>query len=106
MARIEQLERDKLSARQQALYYDIMRTRPRGKLSGPFSVWIHRPNIAEPEPWVGHLENGVSVGWHLLYAVLSFDNAQDNPEPVEWVVLSQLYFRVINKASKHRPIFK
>lgn len=48
MARIEQLERDKLSARQQALYYDIMRTRPRGKLSGPFSVWIHRPDIAEP----------------------------------------------------------
>jgi 4-carboxymuconolactone decarboxylase len=48
MARIEQVERDKLSARQQALYDDIMRTRPRGKLSGPFSVWIHRPDIAEP----------------------------------------------------------
>src|SRR6516164_3964122 len=48
MARIEQVERDKLTARQQALYDDIMRTRPRGKLSGPFSVWIHRPDIAEP----------------------------------------------------------
>jgi len=25
-----------------------MRTRPRGSLSGPFSVWIYRPDIAEP----------------------------------------------------------
>lgn len=48
MARIEQVERDKLGARQQTLYDDIMRTQPRGKLSGPFSVWIHRPDIAEP----------------------------------------------------------
>jgi len=48
MARLEQLERNRLTARQQALYDDIMRTRPRGKLSGPFSVWIHRPDIAEP----------------------------------------------------------
>jgi len=48
MARIEQVERDKLTARQQALYDDIMRTRPRGKLSGPFLVWIYRPDIAEP----------------------------------------------------------
>src|SRR5215813_3246677 len=48
MARIEQVEREKLTARQQQLYDDIMRTRPRGKLSGPFSVWIHRPDIAEP----------------------------------------------------------
>jgi 4-carboxymuconolactone decarboxylase len=48
MARIEQMERDKLGTRQQALYDDIMRTRQRGKLSGPFSVWIYRPDIAEP----------------------------------------------------------
>lgn len=48
MTRIDQLERDKLSVRQRTLYDDIMRTRPRGKLSGPFSVWIHRPDIAEP----------------------------------------------------------
>ena len=48
MARIDQVEREKLGARQQQLYDEIMRTRPRGKLSGPFSVWIHRPDIAEP----------------------------------------------------------
>ena len=46
MARIEQVERDKLGARQLALYDEIMRTRPRGKLSGPLSVWIYRPDIA------------------------------------------------------------
>ena len=46
MARIEQIEREKLGPRQQALYDEILRTRPRGKLSGPFSVWIHRPVFA------------------------------------------------------------
>ncbi len=48
MARIEDVKRENLNARQQQLYDDIMRTRPRGKLSGPFSVWIHTPDIAEP----------------------------------------------------------
>ena len=48
MARIEDVQRDKLATRQQALYDEIMRTRPGGKLSGPFSVWIYRPEIAEP----------------------------------------------------------
>ena len=48
MARIDELKRDTLNARQQQLYDDIMRTRPRGKLSGPFSVWMHTPDIAEP----------------------------------------------------------
>ena len=57
MARIEQVERDKLTARQQTLYDDIMRTRPRGKLSGPFSVWIHRADIAEPP-----------MGWRIVFA--------------------------------------
>ena len=48
MTRIEQLEREKLNARQQTLYDEIKRTRPRGKLIGPFSVLLHRPDIAEP----------------------------------------------------------
>jgi 4-carboxymuconolactone decarboxylase len=48
MARIEEVQREQLTARQQALYDGIMRSRPRGKLSGPFSVWIHTPDIAEP----------------------------------------------------------
>lgn len=48
MARIDDIKREGLDARQQQLYDDIMRTRPRGKLSGPFSVWMHTPDIAEP----------------------------------------------------------
>jgi 4-carboxymuconolactone decarboxylase len=48
MARIEDVKRENLNARQQQLYDNIMRTRPRGTLSGPFSVLIHTPDIAEP----------------------------------------------------------
>jgi 4-carboxymuconolactone decarboxylase len=48
MARIDEVKREDLKPRQQKLYDDIMRSRPRGKLSGPFSVWIHTPEIAEP----------------------------------------------------------
>ena len=48
MSRIDPVKRDDLNPRQQKLYDDIMRTRPRSGLSGPFSVWIHTPDIAEP----------------------------------------------------------
>ena len=48
MARVDEIKRDDLNPGQQKLYDDIMRTRPRGKLSGPFSVWMHTPDIAEP----------------------------------------------------------
>ncbi|HUI15226.1 MAG TPA: carboxymuconolactone decarboxylase family protein [Xanthobacteraceae bacterium] len=48
MARVDEVKPEVLDARQRRLYDDIMRTRPRGKLSGPFSVWMHRPDIAEP----------------------------------------------------------
>jgi 4-carboxymuconolactone decarboxylase len=48
MARIDEVKREDLDVRQQALYDAIMRTRPRANLSGPFSVWIHTPEICEP----------------------------------------------------------
>jgi 4-carboxymuconolactone decarboxylase len=48
MARIDDVKPESLNPRQRQLYDDIMRTRPRGKLSGPFSVWMHTPDIAEP----------------------------------------------------------
>jgi 4-carboxymuconolactone decarboxylase len=48
MARIDEVKRENLTARQQQLYDDIMRSRPRSSLSGPFSVWIHTPDIAAP----------------------------------------------------------
>jgi len=47
MARIDDVKREDLTARQQQLYDDILRTRPRPSLTGPFSVWIHTPDIAE-----------------------------------------------------------
>jgi len=48
MARVDEVKRENLNPRQQSLYDAIMSTRPRGKLSGPFSVWMHTPDIAEP----------------------------------------------------------
>jgi len=47
MARIDEVKREALTARQQRVYDDIMRSRPRPNLTGPFSVWIHTPDIAE-----------------------------------------------------------
>jgi 4-carboxymuconolactone decarboxylase len=54
MARIEEVKRENLNDRQRELYDGIMRTRPRGSLSGPFSVWIHTPEIAEPADRLAH----------------------------------------------------
>jgi 4-carboxymuconolactone decarboxylase len=48
MARTEEVKRESLDPRQQQLYDGIMRSRPRPTLSGPFSVWIHTPEICEP----------------------------------------------------------
>jgi 4-carboxymuconolactone decarboxylase len=48
MARIDPFKEEDFSPRQRELYDSIMRTRPRGKLSGPFSVLIHTPDLAEP----------------------------------------------------------
>lgn len=47
MSRIGEIKREALTARQQLVYDDIMRSRPRATLTGPFSVWIHKPDIAE-----------------------------------------------------------
>jgi 4-carboxymuconolactone decarboxylase len=48
MTRVDEVNPESLNQRQRQLYDDIMRTRPRGRLSGPFSVWMHTPDIAEP----------------------------------------------------------
>lgn len=48
MSRIEPVDRETLSPRQQALYDSFVKRRPRPTLSGPFAVWIHTPEIAEP----------------------------------------------------------
>lgn len=48
MARIDEIKRESLTARQQELHDDFLRSRPHKTLSGPFSVLIHVPDIAEP----------------------------------------------------------
>ena len=47
MARIQDIRRETLNPRQQALYDDMTRRRPRPSLSGPFAIWMHIPDIAE-----------------------------------------------------------
>lgn len=47
MARIDNVKRENLNPRQQKLHDDLLRTRPRSHLTGPFAVWIHTPDIAE-----------------------------------------------------------
>jgi 4-carboxymuconolactone decarboxylase len=54
MARIDDINREKLSPRQQQLHDDFLRSRPRKTLTGPFAVLIHTPDIAEP---ADHLVN-------------------------------------------------
>jgi 4-carboxymuconolactone decarboxylase len=54
MARIDDIDREKLSPRQQQLHDDFLRSRPRKTLTGPFAVLIHTPDIAEP---ADHLVN-------------------------------------------------
>jgi 4-carboxymuconolactone decarboxylase len=48
MARIEDVKPEKLSPRQQQLHDDFLKSRPHRTLTGPFSVLIHAPDIAEP----------------------------------------------------------
>jgi 4-carboxymuconolactone decarboxylase len=48
MARIEELNRESLSPRQQELHDAFLRSRPHKTLSGPFGVLIHAPDLAEP----------------------------------------------------------
>jgi 4-carboxymuconolactone decarboxylase len=54
MARIDDVKRENLSPRQQQLHDDFLKSRPRNTLTGPFSVLIHTPDIAEP---LDHLVN-------------------------------------------------
>jgi len=54
MARVDDVKREQLSPRQQQLYDDFLKSRPRATLTGPFSVLIHTPDIAEP---ADHLVN-------------------------------------------------
>jgi len=71
MARIEDVEREKLTARQQQLHDDFLRSRPRNKLSGPFAVLIHAPDIAEPaDRLVNYYRKTPKLGRRLIELII------------------------------------
>jgi 4-carboxymuconolactone decarboxylase len=67
MARTEEVAREQLSPRQQQLYDHFLKTRVRSKLSGPFSVLIHTPDIAEPtDALVEYFRHKAKIGRRLV----------------------------------------
>ncbi len=71
MARIEDVKREKLSARQQQLHDDFLKSRPRNTLTGPFAVLIHSPDIAEPaDKLVNHYRHNSKLGRRLIELII------------------------------------
>jgi 4-carboxymuconolactone decarboxylase len=71
MARIAELKREDLSPRQEQLHDDFLRSRPHKTLSGPFSVLIHTPDIAEPaDRLVNYYRNNPKLGRRLIELVI------------------------------------
>lgn len=71
MARIEDVKREKLSPRQQQLYDDFLRSRPRSTLTGPFAVLIQTPEIAEPtDMLVNYFRQNAKIGRRLVELVI------------------------------------
>lgn len=71
MARIEDVNREKLSPRQQQLHDDFLRSRPHKTLTGPFSVLIHMPDIAEPaDKLVNYYRGKSKLGRRLIELII------------------------------------
>lgn len=71
MARIEDIKRENLTARQQQLHDDFLRSRPRKQLTGPFAVLIHTPDIAEPaDHLVNYYRNNPRLGRRLIELII------------------------------------
>lgn len=71
MARIDDVKRENLSPRQQLLYDDFLRSRPRKNLIGPFAVLIHTPDIAEPaDHLVNYFRNEPKLGRRLVELII------------------------------------
>lgn len=71
MARIEAVKREKLSPRQQKLHDDFLRSRPHKTLTGPFSVLIHMPDIAEPaDRLVNYYRGTTKLGRRLIELII------------------------------------
>jgi 4-carboxymuconolactone decarboxylase len=71
MARIGEVKREELDARQQALHDDFLRSRPRKTLTGPFAVLIHAPDIAEPaDKLVNYYRKNPKLGRRLIELII------------------------------------
>jgi 4-carboxymuconolactone decarboxylase len=71
MARIDEVKRENLNARQQQLHDDFLRSRPRNTLTGPFSALIHAPDIAEPaDRLVNYYRHNPKLGRRLIELVI------------------------------------
>jgi 4-carboxymuconolactone decarboxylase len=71
MARIADVKREDLSPRQQQLHDDFLKSRPRNTLTGPFSVLIHTPDIAEPaDRLVNYYRSNPKLGRRLIELII------------------------------------
>ncbi len=71
MARIGEVKRENLSPRQQELHDEFLKSRPRATLTGPFSVLIHTPEIAEPaDKLVNYYRQKAKIGRRLVELVI------------------------------------
>ena len=71
MARIDDVKRENLSPRQQQLHDDFLKSRPRNTLTGPFSVLIHTPDIAEPaDDLVNYYRSNPKLGRRLIELII------------------------------------
>lgn len=71
MARIGDVKREQLSARQQQLHDDFLKSRPRNTLTGPFAVLIHSPDIAQPaDKLVNHYRHNSKLGRRLIELII------------------------------------
>jgi 4-carboxymuconolactone decarboxylase len=71
MARIAEVQRDKLSPRQQELHDDFLKARPRKTLTGPFAVLINTPDIAEPaDHLVNYFRRSPKIGRRLVELII------------------------------------
>jgi 4-carboxymuconolactone decarboxylase len=71
MARIDEIKREDLAPRQQQLYDDFLRSRPRNTLTGPFAVLIHTPDIAAPaDQLVNYYRKNPKLGRRLIELII------------------------------------
>jgi 4-carboxymuconolactone decarboxylase len=71
MARIEDVRKENLSPRQRQMHDAFLRSRPHKTLSGPFSVLIHMPDIAEPtDELVNYYRGPTKLGRRLIELII------------------------------------